>query len=259
MASWLNGFSNLRPKPFSHETMITMKLLALIPARGGSKGVPNKNIKLLGGKPLINYTIEAALACAEIENLIVSTDSLEIAQVSRTAGANTPFIRPDELATDSSPSIDTVIHAVEFLRDNAGLNYDAVCLLQPTSPFRTTEDIREAIQKFSESEADSLISVRKVPHQFNPHWVFEQNADNNFLRIATGESEIIPRRQELPPAYFRDGSIYLVKTEVLLKKRSLYGKKIAFHLSENPIFVNIDTLEDWEEAEQILKKRNGRP
>lgn len=236
-----------------------MKILALIPARGGSKGVPNKNIKLLGDKPLINYTIEAALACAEIEDLVVSTDSLEIARISRAAGANTPFMRPDDLATDSSPSIDTVIHAVEFLRDNADLNYDVVCLLQPTSPFRTAEDIRGAIRKFSESEADSLISVRKVPHQFNPHWVFEQNADSNFLKIATGESEIITRRQELPSAYYRDGSIYLVKTQILFKKRSLYGEKIAFHVSENPIFVNIDTPEDWAEAEEILKNNNGKP
>lgn len=228
-----------------------MKILALIPARGGSKGVPKKNIKLLGGKPMISYTIEVGLACAEIAKLVVSTDSQEIAKVSKAAGAEVPFLRPDELASDTSPSIDTVIHAVEFYA-KTGYYFDAVCLLQPTSPFRTARDIKNAISTFIEKEADSLISVRKVPHQFNPHWIFEQNDGNDFLKIATGESEIITRRQELPPAYYRDGSIYLVKTEVLLKKRSLYGERIAFSLSENPIFVNIDTMEDWIIAEEMV-------
>ena len=229
-----------------------MKILGLIPARGGSKGVPNKNIKLLGGKPLINYTIEAGLACAEITKLVVSTDSPEIVKISKAAGAEVPFLRPAELATDTSPSIDTVIHAVEFFRKE-GNQFDAVCLLQPTSPFRTAEEVQKAISTFIEKDADSLISVRKVPHQFNPHWIFEPNADNGFLKIATGESEIITRRQELPPAYYRDGSIYLVKTEVLLKKRSLYGERIAFSLSENEAFVNIDTIEDWETAEKLIE------
>ncbi len=228
-----------------------MKILGLIPARGGSKGVPNKNIKLLGGKPLINYTIEVGLACAEITKLVVSTDSPEIAKISKAAGAEVPFFRPAELATDTSPSIDTVIHAVEFF-EKEGNQFDAVCLLQPTSPFRTAEEVQKAISTFIEKEADSLISVRKVPHQFNPHWIFEPNADDDFLEIATGESEIITRRQELPPAYYRDGSIYLVKTQVLLKKRSLYGEWIAFSLSENDVFVNIDTMEDWERAEKLI-------
>ncbi len=232
-----------------------MKILGLIPARGGSKGVPNKNIKLLAGKPLINYTIEVGLACAEITKLVVSTDSPEIAKISKAAGAEVPFFRPAELATDTSPSIDTVIHAVEFFRKE-GNQFDAVCLLQPTSPFRQTEEVQKAISTFIEKEADSLISVRKVPHQFNPHWIFEPNADDDFLKIATGESEIITRRQELPPAYYRDGSIYLVKTEVLLKKRSLYGERIAFSLSENDVFVNIDTMEDWERAEKGILKSN---
>ena len=229
-----------------------MKILALIPARGGSKGVPNKNIKLLGGKPLIEYSITVGLACPEIDQVVVSTNSSKIAKIGRKAGAEIPFLRPPELATDSSPSIDTVIHAIEFFKKE-GNYFDAVCLLQPTSPFRTIEDVQKAISTFIKKDADSLISVRKVPHQFNPHWVFEPNANSSFLKIATGESQIITRRQALPPAYYRDGSIYLVKTEVLLKKRSLYGERIAFHVSENPVFVNIDTMEDWEQAEEMIK------
>ncbi|MFK7935341.1 MAG: acylneuraminate cytidylyltransferase family protein [Saprospiraceae bacterium] len=230
-----------------------MKILALIPARGGSKGVPNKNRKLLGGKPLLHYSIETALACSEISETLVSTDDENIAELARAAGANVPFLRPAQLATDRSPTIDTVLHAVQFLQAQ-GKVFDAVCLLQPTVPFRRLADLQTAIQTFANSAADSLVSVREVPHQFNPHWVFEAAQASGFLKIATGETEIIPRRQELPRAYYRDGSIYLVKTEILLKTNSLYGEKIAYHLSTNPRHVNIDTLEDWEMAEEIVNK-----
>lgn len=227
-----------------------MKILGLIPARAESKGVPEKNIKLLGGKPLLVYSIEAGLSCETLTELVVSTDSEEFAEISRKHGASVPFLRPKALATDNSPSIDTVIHAVDFFR-RKGKEFAAVCLLQPTVPFRTVNDIFLAIKTFKESNADSLISVREVPHEFNPHWVFEVHKEG-VLKVATGEKEIIPRRQELPKAYHRDGSIYLVKTEVLLKKRSLYGDKIAYHLSENPIHVNIDTMQDWKRAEELV-------
>lgn len=228
-----------------------MKILALIPARAGSKGVPNKNSKLLGEKPLIVYTIEAALQCTEIDELTVSTDGEEIAEISRANGAKVPFLRPENLATDKSPSIDTVIHAVEFYAEK-GQHFDAVCLLQPTCPFRTANDISAAIRNFKNQTADSLISVREVPHEFNPHWTFKADENGQFLSIATGEKDIISRRQELPKAYHRDGSIYIVKTDVLLKSRSLYGEKIAFHTSENPVHINIDTLADWTKAEAFL-------
>jgi CMP-N-acetylneuraminic acid synthetase len=230
-----------------------MNILGLIPARGGSKGVPNKNIKLLGGKALITYSIDAGLASKSMKKLVVSTDSEKIAEVSRNAGAEVPFLRPAALATDASPTIDTVIHAVQFY-EKKGIDFDAICLLQPTSPFRTASDIEKAINVFKIQNADSLVSVREVPHQYNPHWVYEPTSEGSFLKIATGEEQIIPRRQELPKAYHRDGSIYIVKKKILLEQRSLYGKKIAFHVSENPVYVNIDTLEDWAEAEAFLQK-----
>jgi len=228
-----------------------MKILALIPARGGSKGVPGKNKKLLNGKPLIVYSIEAALDAGNLAEVLVSTDDETIAGISRAADAKVPFLRPAELATDASPTIDTVLHAVEYY-EQTGKVFDAVCLLQPTCPLRTAADITESIGAFVKSGADSLISVKVVPHNYNPHWVFEEKADSPFLKIATGEQEIISRRQELPKAYHRDGSIYIIRTDILKKTRSLYGEKIAWYESKNPQHVNIDTLEDWAEAERIL-------
>lgn len=232
-----------------------MKILGLIPARGGSKGVPHKNRKRLLGKPLVNYTIEAALASSEIETLVVSTDDPEIAKISQAAGASVPFLRPAALASDQSPTIDTVIHALQFLAEQNQV-FDAVCLLQPTCPLREAADISEAIQIFATKDADSLISVREVPHQFNPHWVFEAT-ETNFLKIATGEKEIITRRQALPKAYYRDGSIYLTKTELILKRRSLYGDRISYLLSKSAQHINIDTLADWQVAEQLLNDLKG--
>ncbi len=229
-----------------------MKILAIIPARGGSKGVPGKNIKLLGGKPLIAYTIQAAQKATLLTEIILSTDCDEIIQVATDYGLNVPFKRPASLATDESPTILTVLHALDYFSAK-GIAFDAVCLLQVTNPFRTSEFIDQAIEKFIHSKADSLISVLKVPHEFNPHWVFEKNATGN-LTISTGESEIIPRRQELPTAYYRDGSIYITKTEVLLKQQSLYGKSIAYIEADETRHVNIDTMEDWESAVALAKK-----
>ncbi|MEL7250527.1 MAG: acylneuraminate cytidylyltransferase family protein [Bacteroidota bacterium] len=229
-----------------------MRILGLIPARGGSKGIPGKNSKLLAGKPLITYTIDAALKSAQFSKVVVSTDDENIAIISRQYGAELPFMRPAELATDHSPSIDTVIHALRFFQE-AGEAFDAVCLLQPTTPFRTSEDIQLAVQAFRKSDTDCLVSVQEVPHQYNPHWVFLANSDSPTLRIATGDDTIIPRRQALPAAYHRDGSIYITRSEIVLEKSSLYGTSIGYVVLNNPHLVNLDTPEDWQLAEQILQ------
>lgn len=229
-----------------------MKILGLIPARGGSKGIPRKNIKLLQGKELIRYTIETGLACSVIDEIVVSTDDAEIAKVSQKAGATVPFLRPAHLATDQSPSIDTVIHALKYF-ENIGQIFDAVCLLQPTTPFRHQKDLEEAIRLFKVKGADSLISVREVPHTFNPHWVFEEKKDG-FLKISTGESQIISRRQDLPKSYYRDGAVYITKKEIILEQKSLYGNTIIHHEMKSSSRINIDTLADWQMAEAFLKE-----
>lgn len=226
-----------------------MKTLGLIPARGGSKGVPRKNIRLLNGRPLLYYTIHPALQTGIFSEVLVSTDDEEIAEVAIGLGAKAK-LRPAHLATDKSPTLDTVVHVLQEYKE-MGEEFDAVCLLQPTNPLRSVQVVLDCVKKFEKEQPDSLISMRKVPHEFNPHWTFEQEG-NGYLRIATGEQDIIPRRQELPPAYYRDGSVYLTRADVVLEQKSLYGKKISFlDVTEEP-YLNIDTLKDWAEAERVL-------
>ena len=230
-----------------------MKILAIIPARGGSKGIPGKNTKLLNGKPLMSYTTEIALQSHYLTEVIVSTEDKQIVEVAERLGIKVPFVRPMALAEDHTPTLDVIIHALQWFKKQT-IFFDAVCLLQVTSPFRTVDFLDKAIVKFIESGCDSLVSVQKVPHEYNPHWTFEANAEGS-LKIATGEAEIISRRQDLPPAYHRDGSIYITKTEVLLNGHSLYGKSTTFIESEPDFYVNIDTMKDWEKAEEMIQKK----
>jgi CMP-N,N'-diacetyllegionaminic acid synthase len=226
-----------------------MKILGLITARGGSKGVPGKNIKLLGEYSLLSYTAHAANQSKLLYKTILSSDDTAIIEVAKKAQIEVPFVRPNELANDTATSISVVQHALEYM-ESIDEYYDAVCLLQPTSPFREKGFIDAAIQKFIAEDADALVSVLPVPHEYNPHWVFEPNS-SGFLKIATGEKTIISRRQDLPKSYFRDGSVYITKTEII-KKGSFYGEKLSFIESNPDFYVNIDTLKDWEIAENKL-------
>ena len=232
-----------------------MRILGLITARGGSKGVLRKNVKLLHELPLIGYSIKSALETDLLDDVIVSTEDAEIAKISKQLGAKVPFMRPQELATDNSPTIDTIVYTVKKLQ-SLGEEYDAICLLQPTTPFRNQKDLVKAIEKFKTTRADSLISVRKVPHQYNPHWVFERTESTPYLTIATGEDRIISRRQELPEAFYRDGSIYLTKVSVIIDEKSLFGKKITYYETKYSPDINIDTLEDWKKAEAYINQNN---
>jgi len=229
-----------------------MKILGLIPARGGSKGVPGKNIKLLGGKPLLQYTSEVAIQCNGLSKVVLSSDDDEIIKIAKDLGIDVPFIRPDNLAKDASPTLPVILHALAFF-ESKGEYFDAVCLLQVTSPFRTVEFLDQAIQQFINHDTDSLVSVLEVPHEYNPHWTFELD-EKKHLKIATGEEGIITRRQSLPKAYHRDGSLYITKTSVLKEQFSLYGKTISHIESSKEFYVNIDTLKDWEKAEKLVVK-----
>lgn len=228
-----------------------MKILGIIPARGGSKGVPGKNIKMLGGKPLIWYSFEMAKKTNLFSDIILSTEDEEIVNVGRGLGISVPSLRPKELAEDHTKSIDVVIHCInEQLK--FGFSYDIVILLQPTSPFRDPLLIENAIKIYEHRNADSLVSVRKVPSHYNPHWLFESD-EKNMLKIATGEKEIISRRQELPDAFYRDGQLYITSVDVLLKKHTFLGEKLTYILNESEgSSINIDTMDDWYKAEAYI-------
>lgn len=229
-----------------------MKILGLIPARGGSKGIPNKNRKALNGKPLLQYTIEAALNSKLLNRVVFSSEDETLIRLAKSMGAEVPFVRPSNLAEDHSGTLEVVQHALNTLSEKGDV-YDAVCLLQVTNPFRTPEFIDTAIEKFKDLNTDTLLSVLKVPHEYNPHWTFKVS-EAGHIKLATGEKEIIKRRQELPIAYHRDGSIYLVKTHTVLSKNSLYGDTIGYIESNPRRHINIDTQEDWEKAEEMMQK-----
>jgi len=230
-----------------------MRVLGIIPARGGSKGVPGKNIKLLDGKPLIWYTIQSARCSKVFSEIILSTENQEIAEIAMGMGLSVPSLRPKELADDSSKSIDVVLHCLNE-QLNRGLTYDAVILLQPTSPFREERLIENALRIFGDRNADSLVTVRKVPDHFNPHWVFESD-EQKMLRISTGENEIISRRQDLPQSFYRDGQLYITSTEVILKNHSFFGQRLTYFDNEfEGAEINIDTMNDWYKAEEYILK-----
>jgi CMP-N-acetylneuraminic acid synthetase len=228
-----------------------MNVVGLVPARGGSKGVRRKNIRRLGGKPLLEYTAESARAARLLARVILSTEDEEIAEVGRRSGLEVPFLRPVDLAGDETPMLPVVQHALHWLEER-GERFDAVCLLQPTSPFRRPQDIDACIALLAEKNADAVVSVSPVPVAYNPHWVYFRCEDGS-LRLATGEAAPIARRQDLPQAFHREGSVYVVRREVVLQQDSLYGRFLVGYEIDSWRSVNIDSPADWERAERLLR------
>lgn len=222
------------------------KILALIPARGGSKGVPRKNVKLLGDKPLIAYSIAAAQKSVYVDDIVVTTDDEEIAETSKRYGAEVPFMRPAELAADTSKTIDCVVHARDELA-SMGRLYDIIVLLQPTSPLRRAEDIDKSIEMFIERGRLGLCSVSVVE-------------DNPLLLRTIGEGGVVHplisqsstmRRQDLPVYYKVDGSIYINRAEDLSINTSLNDNPIGYVLPKEKS-IDIDSFEDFRRAEEAL-------
>lgn len=227
-----------------------MRVLGVVPARGGSKGVPRKNVRLLAGKPLLQYTAEAALAASRLTRVILSTDDEEIAEVGRQCGLDVPFIRPVELARDDTPMLPVVQHAIGAVEAEDTL-YDAVCLLQPTNPMRTSAQIDGCIELLETSGADAVMTVLPVPAEYNPHWVYFRTTDGE-LKLSTGEPQPIPRRQALPAAYHREGSVYVARCEVVMREDSLYGRRTLGYEVDPEWSVNIDDPSDWARAEALV-------
>ncbi len=230
-----------------------MRVLGIIPARGGSKGVPGKNIKLLGGKPLLYYTAQPALDSKMLTKVMLTTDSEDIAEVGRKLGVDVPFLRPAELAKDDTPTLPVIQHVVNFYKEQ-GEEFDAICLLQPTNPLRLSSDIDACVELMIRENFDSVVAMIPVPHEYNPSCVYFMDATGK-MRLSTGDAEPITRRQLFPPAFAREGSIYLTKTNCIMENNSIYGKNIGGYVINTPIQLNIDTLADWEKAEEYFSRK----
>lgn len=221
-----------------------LRILGVVPARGGSKGIPGKNIKPLGGVPLIGHTIMAAEASGCIDRLWVSTDDPKIARVAESFGVRVPWLRPARYATDKSPTEDCVVHLLEKLAKGEGYVPDAVLLLQPTSPFRTAETIRKAVALFKKHRGDPVVSVAAAPR--HPYWCMRLERG---LLVPYCPGKHPSRRQDLPAAYCYDGSIYLVSTGSFLKSRSFYAGRVRPLVVPEDRAIDLDHPRDWEAAE----------
>lgn len=227
------------------------KVVALIPARSGSKGIPNKNIKTIGGKPLIAHSIEFALKIKKIDRVIVSTDSKKIAQVAKKYGAEVPFIRPKSLASDSARMYDTVNHLIQFLNQRKDY-FDFIALLQPTSPFRLKKNFNDALKKIEEnSDIDSVVSLDEVPKHFSPDFLMK--IEDEKVYSYTNKGKKVFRRQDVEPAYIRNGQFYISRISSLTEKNTIYGKNSSPFITLHKA-INLDTLDDWKAAKELMKK-----
>lgn len=226
-------------------------ILAVIPARGGSKGVPKKNIKKLSGKHLIGYTIEAAKNSKYANRVVVSTEDYEIAKISKYYGAEVPYLRPSELSVDTSPTIDSILHMVNYLEKNEEYKPDYILLLQCTSPLRNSNHIDDAVEKLLNSDFEALVSVCEAEN--NPYWV--NVFDGDVLKYFIEEGKYISRRQDLPKSYRLNGAIYLIKTEVLKRSKTLEPETLTGYIMDAYSSIDIDTELDFKIAEVLMTER----
>jgi CMP-N,N'-diacetyllegionaminic acid synthase len=231
-----------------------MKILALILARGGSKRLPNKNLRPLGGRPLIVWSIDVVKGLPSICNILVSTDSPSIAEISKIAGAYVPWLRPPELSSDMASSVDAALHAVNWYEKNTGA-VDGLLLLQPTSPFRSRETVQRGIELFEQSAMRSIVGV--APASLHPLWALKLK--NGGLVPYLSENGLTTRSQDLPPAYSVNGSFYLISPAELREGKTFFGGGALPLFERDPHEgLDIDTLEDFELAEALLLLRTQR-
>lgn len=228
------------------------KILGIIPARGGSKGIPGKNIRLLKGNPLIYYSIRAAKGSGLVNRLILTTDSVEIAQVGKELGAEVPFIRPAELARDDTPMFPVLEHAVNFV-ESEGWQADIILLLQPTAPLRQPEQIQAAVQMLTSTKCDSVVSVVQIPQHYSPDFAYK--VEDGLLKPFLDGGGKVTRRQDTRPAYSRDGTIYAFWRDVFFDKHSIYGDDCRPFIIPDHFSCNLDTMDDWAEAETMILKQ----
>ena len=226
------------------------KILGVIPARGGSKGIPNKNIVEFGGSPLISYTIKAGLGSKMLTHCIVSTDSDEIANVAQSCGALVPFKRPDELSGDTALSLPVIQHAVRFMEQQQKCKYDAVVMLQPTTPLRSAKDIDNSLNLLFSTNSDSVISVVDVEGHHPLR--MKRIVDGRLINYIDQGYEDMRPRQKLPPVYIRNGAVYATKRDILMKKNSFVGSDVRAHIMPYDRSINIDNIGDLFLAKSLL-------
>lgn len=224
-----------------------MKPLVIIPARGGSKGIPHKNIKLLGGKPLICHAIDNARSVASDADICVSTDDPEIIKVVENYGLKVPFVRPAELAADNSGTYEVLLHALGFY-ERQGRTYDTIILLQPTSPFRRDEDISEALKQYS-TDIDMVVSVTEA--RANPYYNCFEADSNGFLHVSKGDGKYI-RRQDAPKAWEYNGAIYIINPQSLKRESLGKFKRRRMYEMDELHSLDLDTPLDWRIAELLI-------
>jgi len=227
-------------------------VLGVVPARAGSKGVPGKNVRPLSGRTLLEYAARAARESGVIDRVILSTDSPEIAEAGRRAGLEVPFMRPAALAADDTPMLPVIQHALdEMLR--GGWSADIIVLLQPTSPLRRPDHIRDAVNLLRETNADSVVTVVEVPRHLSPDYVMR--IDEGRLKPFLPDGLRITRRQDARPAYSRDGTVYAFRRSTLERFGGIYGDDCRPLLIDARESLSIDTQDDWDEAERVLAAR----
>ena len=235
--------------------MTPARVLGLVPARGGSKGVPDKNIRPLAGRTLLEYAVAAARDSGVIDRVVVSTDSQAIAAAARAAGLDVPFMRPPDLGRDNTPMLPVIEHALSALAAERW-SPDIVVLLQPTSPLRRPEHIRAAVDLLRGSGADSVVSVVPVPQHLSPDYVMR--IDEGRLHPFLTEGARIGRRQDARPAFVRDGTVYAFWSRTLREQHSIYGRDCRPLILAAAESMTIDTWDDWREAERQLASA-GKP
>ncbi|MGH9350198.1 MAG: cytidylyltransferase domain-containing protein [Vicinamibacterales bacterium] len=229
-------------------------VLGLVPARGGSKGVPGKNLRVLAGRPLLEYTARAAQESRVLDRVILSTDSPEIADAGRRAGLEVPFMRPEALARDDTPMLPVVQHAMDALAAG-GWVADVIVLLQPTSPLRRPHHIRDAVELLRRTGADSVVSVVELPRHLSPDYVMR--IDGDVLRPFVPEGERVTRRQDARPAYSRDGTVYAFRRTTLERFGDIYGDDCRPLVVDAAESLSIDSPADWDAAERRLASHGG--
>lgn len=227
-----------------------MRILAIIPARGGSKRLPGKNIRTLGDKPLICWSIDVAKDITEICEILVSTDDNEIAAVSAAAGALVPWLRPANLATDTASTVDVVLHALDWYEEKYG-DVDGILLLQPTSPFRTKDSVRNGIEAFKNNRQRTVVGVS--PAENHPMWTLK--IEDGGLVPFMADHGLNMRSQDLPPAYSVNGSLYLISPKELRSNNSFFNEQpTPIIINKHTEALDIDTEADWITATSALQQ-----